>query len=106
MEFMWNYKFRIAQSRYKKAVEALTHTRRLTSQPDFNLFYDLARCYTNLKEYSLAEDSCKEAIKICKSKPVYKLLAVCLIQQNKIGEAIEVFRLALRLNKQVLKFKI
>lgn len=71
------------------------------NQPDFNLLYDLARCYANLKEYNLAEENCKEAVKICKSKPVYKLLAVCLIQQNKIGEAIEIFRTALRLNNSI-----
>ena len=64
------------------------------------LLFDLAKCYVNLKEYGLAEENCKEAIRICKSKAVYKLLAACLIHQNKVGEAIEVFRQALRLLKK------
>ena len=65
------------------------------------LLFDLAKCYVNLKEYGLAEENCKEAIRICKSKAVYKLLAACLIHQNKVGEAIEVFRQALRLLKKM-----
>ena len=88
--------FRVAQGRYKKAVEALMHAKLLSIQPDFMLLYDLARCNANLKHYDLAEESCREAIKICKSKAVYKLLAACLIHQNKIGDAIEVFRFSLR----------
>ncbi|XP_046463978.1 Bardet-Biedl syndrome 4 protein-like [Daphnia pulex] len=87
----------IAQGRYKKAIEALTHAKLLAKQPDFLILYDLACCNANLKQYDLAEESCREALRICKSKAVYKLLAACLIHQNKIGDAIEVFRLSLRL---------
>jgi hypothetical protein len=68
----------------------------LAKQPDFLILYDLACCNANLKQYDLAEESCREALRICKSKAVYKLLAACLIHQNKIGDAIEVFRLSLR----------
>lgn len=88
--------FRISQGRHKKAIEAFTHAKLLAKQPDFLLLYDLARCNANLKQYDLAEENCREAIKICKSKAVYKLLATCLIQQSKIGDAIEIFRLSLR----------
>ncbi|XP_057366170.1 Bardet-Biedl syndrome 4 protein-like [Daphnia carinata] len=90
-------KYLIAQGRYKKAVEALMLAKLLIKQPDFMLLHDLARCNLNLKEYALAEENCREAIKICKSKSIYKLLAACLIRQRKTGEAIEVFRLSLRL---------
>lgn len=88
--------FRMAQFHYKKAADVLKHIQCVLKQEDFMLLYDQASCYVNLKEYSLAEEKCKEAIKFCKSKSVYKLLAACLVQQNKIGEAIEVFHLALR----------
>lgn len=60
------------------------------------ILHDLALCNINLREYALAEENCREAIKICKSKAIYKLLAACLIRQSKTGEAIEVFRLSLR----------
>ncbi|XP_032793754.2 Bardet-Biedl syndrome 4 protein [Daphnia magna] len=90
-------KYLIVQGRYKKAVEALTLAKLLITQPDFMILHDLALCNINLREYALAEESCREAIKICKSKAIYKLLAACLIRQSKTGEAIEVFRLSLRL---------
>ena len=84
------------QGRYKKAVEALNSAKSLAKTPDFSILCDLASCHANLKEYSTAEDCCKEAGRICKTKEVYKLLSTCLIKQKKIGEAIETFRLALR----------
>jgi tetratricopeptide (TPR) repeat protein len=84
------------QGRYKKAVEALNTAKSLTKTPDFSILCDLASCHAYLKEYSTAEDYCKEAGRICKTKEVYKLLSTCLVKQNKIGEAIEMFRLALR----------
>lgn len=86
----------MAQGRTKKAAEALKHAKCLCQQPSFTLIHDLAQCQVALKEYSLAEENCKQALTICRNKAVYKLLTVCLIQQAKITEAIEVFRTALR----------
>jgi len=87
---------RIAQGRTKKAAEALIHAKRLLGKPDFTVLHDLAQCQVSLKEFDQAEENCKLAISLSHSKPTYKLLAQCLIQQNKVSEAIEVFRVALR----------
>lgn len=84
------------------------HAKRLMPTPNFAVLHELSCCYVGLKAYDLAEETCREAIRIYKSKQVYKLLAVSLIYQNKIGEAIEIFRLALRykhLNCTVLPHK-
>ena len=93
----------MAQGRYKKAAQALIHAKHLSKNPDFTMAYDLARCQANLKAYDHAEVNCKEAMNISKSKPIYKLLAHCLVQQNKAAEAIEVFRNALRYTFQNLE---
>lgn len=65
-------------------------------QSDFSIQYDLATCYANLKNYSLAEKCCRDALAIYQSKEAYKLLALCLVEQNKLVEAIDAFRVALR----------
>lgn len=90
-------RYRMKQSRYKKAAEAFGHAMRLSTQPvDYGLLLDIANCHANLEEYAQAEQYCKEALKLCKAKPIYKLLSTCLIRQNKMSEAVEVFRVALR----------
>lgn len=87
---------RMLQSRYKKAAEALFNAKLLMKTDDFNISFDLAYCNAKIKENVMAEESCREALKICKSEETYKLLTTCLIRQEKISEAIDAFRLALR----------
>lgn len=88
--------FRIAQKRYLKAIEALNQASLLQPRPDFTVHHSLASCYAALKNYALAEKCCKDALAVYQNKEVYKLLTSCLVEQNKMAEALDVFRAALR----------
>lgn len=88
---------RISQGRYEKAIEALWHAgKQVDKCQDWKIFYDAALCHFRLKQFESAEEKCKEATKLGRQKCTYKLLSISLIRQNKIDEALEVFRLALR----------